>query len=177
MERSTFERHFRKAHTHCLEWTRTWVIQPLPDQRIFQFFPYDSDEFYNPEYEVIYPEEALPDPLNDYLEMTEEEVIRYLWRDGKVPAWVNVSVRAQDRRYTYIALECCGRYTDHEDFIYHHWGGCPPFQVQSPPMPIGWKGVEEDGKFDLYWDRRLWSRIRTLWYRTVGKLRSRNIRA
>ena len=75
----------------------------------------------------------------------------YLWVDGKVPRWINLSVHAADAEHTYIQVAACGRLTGDPAALYHQREGNPPFHVLSPALPPGWASVEESGKFTLGW--------------------------
>jgi hypothetical protein len=154
MDEQTFAAHFRQAHALAITFTRQRVLQNLPDQRMFLLHPnqsYDGHPLVDDE--QIYPEDSLPS--DKYLgPLTEEQVLAFLWRSGKVPEWINVMVEAQDDNFTYIELLCCGRYTANDENLYHRHEGYPPFHVLSPNLPAGWKSIEESNKFDLYWNRR-----------------------
>ena len=114
----------------------------LPNQS-FDENPLQADE-------EIFPEESLPD--RKYLGPLDfGQAVDYLWRNGKVPEWIDVSVQACDSQYSYLELRCCGRFTARDDMLYHTQHGNPPFHVVSPNLPPSWEGAEKNGKFDLYW--------------------------
>jgi hypothetical protein len=100
--------------------------------------------------EVVYPDDSLPtDAFHG--PWSVEDAVQFLWRNGKVPEWIDVSVQGEDGRHTLVALKCCGRYTAQEDLLYHRVeGGVAPFSIKSPTLPPGWENVEVSGKFDLY---------------------------
>jgi len=78
-------------------------------------------------------------------------VVDYLWRDGKVPEWIDASVESEDGFRSFIGLRCCGRFTASEELLYHRPGGLAPFSIKSPVLPPGWENVEASGRFDLHW--------------------------
>ena len=100
--------------------------------------------------EELFPDDSVPFP-NFIGPLSFEEAFQFLWRNEKVPEWVDVSVQASDANLSYIQLRCCGRFTALEELLYHKSEGYQPFHVHSPPLPPNWKSVEESGKFDLHW--------------------------
>lgn len=154
MDRQTFVQRFREAHGAAVSFARRFVVQELPEEKMFLLHlnqSYDGNPLVDDE--ETYPEDSLPggkppEPL------LEDQVISRLWRDGKVPEWVNLCVQAQDDTFTYIELLCCGRYTAQDENLYHQHEGYAPFHVLGPDLPIGWRSIEESGRFDLYWRTR-----------------------
>ena len=102
--------------------------------------------------EVVFPEESLPNE-EAYGPWQLDEVVAFLWRNGKVPEWIDVAVRAENDHHTLLELCCCGRFTAQEDLLYYRSGGLAPFSIKSPFLPPGWVSVQESGKFDLDWRR------------------------
>jgi hypothetical protein len=155
MEQDRFEVRLRMAAGRAVRFAREYVSQPLPGEALFRVYPNQSyDE--NPRVgdEVIFPEDQLP-PEQFHGPWSVDEVVRFLWRNGKVPEWVNVSVVAEDGRHSIVELRCCGRFTARNELLYHHPpSGIPPFSIKSPILPPGWESPETSGKFDLYWARK-----------------------
>ena len=151
MDRNSFRESLAGASENAISWARQHVINALPSDYLYLLFPNQSfDE--NPLVgdEEIFPAESLPDrkylgPLN------LEQVVDYLWRNEKVPEWIDISVQACDNQHSYLQLLCCGRFTALDEMLYHRQQGNPPFHVVSPNLPPNWEGVEKSGKFDLYW--------------------------
>ena len=77
-----------------------------------------------------------------------DSVVEILWREGKVPEWINVQARKQDSASTFVKLVCCGRFTKEKKHLYHIHEGRAPFHVLGPPLPVGY---QEGDKFSLYW--------------------------
>jgi hypothetical protein len=69
--------------------------------------------------------------------MTRADALAWLWRDGRVPAWIDVSVAAVDARTTYVRLTCSGRFRGRRDALYYQ-DGYPPFGIKSPRLPADW---------------------------------------
>jgi hypothetical protein len=152
MERAKFQRRLEEATERVVTFSRKFVINALPSECRYLVYPNQSyDGHPRVGDEQTFPEEELPE--GEYLgPFDASQVIEYLWRDGKVPEWVNVTVCAQDDEYTYLEVLCCGRFTANDGYLYHEEEGCPPFHVLGPAVPWDWESVERDGKFDLYWN-------------------------
>src|SRR5262245_43807436 len=154
MDKSTFERRMIQASENAISWARQHVSNPLPAAYLYLLFPnqsYDGNPLEADE--EIFPNEALPQfkflgPLD------AAQALAFLWRDGKVPEWINASVQACDKQFSYVQLLCCGRFTATEELLYHRAEGYQPFHVLSPNIPPGWESLEQNGKFDLYWGGR-----------------------
>jgi hypothetical protein len=156
MERARFEDHFLQSVQHSVAFARRLVRQSLPDAVVFRVYPNQSfDGQPRRSDEVVFPEESLS-TLEDYQgPWSAEQIVAHLWRDGKVPEWIDVSVEAVLGGRTIIALRCCGRFTaDERLYYYNDAGGIPPFGIKSPELPPRWKSVEASGRFDLDWRHR-----------------------
>jgi hypothetical protein len=128
----------------------------LPDDARYLVYPNQSYDG-NPRVgdEEVFPEESLPED-QFHGPWSTEATLNWLWRNGKVPEWIDVDVQAEGGRHTLIALRCCGRFTGQEELLYHRYlEGVPPFSIKSPYLPPCWESVEESGKFDLYSVERL----------------------
>ena len=77
-------------------------------------------------------------------------VVDELWRDGRVPEWMDLSVVDVAQGSTVLEALCCGRFTDDETLLYHKTEGAPPFHVTSPALPPNHDG----GRFSLHWMHR-----------------------
>jgi hypothetical protein len=78
-----------------------------------------------------------------------ERAINFLWRTGKVPEWIDVSVVAADEEFSYVECRCCGRFVVTEEYLYHRAAGIPPFHVLSPPLPPDWIDTNSPTRFTL----------------------------
>ena len=155
MDKEQFQRHLKKATDFVIPFSQEFLIDNLPSSYLYLLFPnqsYDGNPLVGDE--VTFPQERLPTreyigPLND------DGVIDYLWRDGKVPEWVNITVYSYDLKYTYLELLCCGRFTAMKQLLYHRHEGYPPFHALGPCLPPNWESVEQHGKFQLFWHGRV----------------------
>ncbi|MEZ5326427.1 MAG: hypothetical protein R3F19_15360 [Verrucomicrobiales bacterium] len=67
--------------------------------------------------------------------MNAEQVVEFLWRKGKIPEWIDISVVTVDHDVTVCELRCCGRYTGNEDRLYYRPDNRSPFAIKSPSPP------------------------------------------
>ncbi|GAA6151564.1 hypothetical protein [Pseudoteredinibacter isoporae] len=135
ISREAFERNFLDASRHALEFARTLVVDELPDKIkciVFLGASYDGRP-------LIGDEITFPEDCKENMRTFEsyEKVIKLLWREGKVPEWINVSVISEEKGFTNIRLDCCGRYSGDPEKIYHAQEGRAPFHVLGPPIPPG----------------------------------------
>ena len=151
MERALLQDRLTEASEKALSWARRHVVNCLPSSCLYLIYPnqsYDGNPLKDDE--ELFPKDSLPFP--QFLgPLSFDEAVQFLWRDEKIPEWVDVSVQAHDAEYSYIQLRCCGRFTTIEELLYHRAEGCQPFHVLSPHLPPHWRSLEENGKFDLYW--------------------------
>jgi hypothetical protein len=153
MDRSTFETRLRMAAQEAVRFARQFVRKVLPDDVVFLVYPNQSYDG-NPRVvdEEVFPEESLPygqyyGPLSATL------VMDFLWRDWKVPEWIDTAVCDEDGRRTTVSLHCCGRFTAQDGLLYYPNRDTRPFAVKSPDLPPGWEGVDVSGKFSLHRSR------------------------
>ena len=152
MEKDTFTQNLIDATAVLLPFTREYLINSLPTTWLYVVFPnqsYDGNSLEGDE--QLYPGDSLP-PEQYVGPFDTEGAIKYLWRDGKIPEWVNLTVYSYDEKHTYVELLCCGRFTADQALLYHRSEGYPPFHVLGPPLPPDWESVEQNGKFDLFWN-------------------------
>ncbi|CAM3712990.1 hypothetical protein [Flavobacterium chungbukense] len=90
----------------------------------------------------IYPEEK--DIIK--LDLTDNEVVDLLYRNNKIPIWIDISVLKSSRKSTTFNLLCSGKYSGDKDDYYYNENGSGPFGVKSPNFPLNYK---EGKKFRL----------------------------
>ena len=146
MELAWFIAAFDRAAAFCRELAQRHVVEPLPPSLRFNFRAAGRPP--GPDGRIKFLGGRLLTPM----ELVEVEPVRarqYLWVDGKVPQWVNLSVVAADEGHTYIEVAVCGRLTDDPTALYHQQEGNPPFHVLGPALPPGWESLEASGRFSL----------------------------
>lgn len=146
ISRDAFEKNLISATQCALEFARTLVENTLPDNIRYVVNPAAS-----------YDKTALEDNEDIYIDASTDrtgelydtsEVVELLWRNGKVPEWINMFVESEDGKYTSIKLDCCGRYTSDKKNIYHAREGRAPYHVLGPPVPPGFE-LGKGGKYLL----------------------------
>ena len=147
MDRLTFERNFQTAAEQTLQFARQYVLQTLADQMTFRVYPNRSYDG-NPRVgdEEVFPEETLAKE-GYHGPWGMAQVVEFLWRNRKVPEWINIAVESENSSRTILAAQ--------EELLYHRPWGCPPFSIKSPCFPPGLWNVEDQGKFDLHWREEL----------------------
>lgn len=144
MTKEEFKDNFLKALDGLIPFTQEFVINDLPSEVKFIIKPNSSYDG-NP---LVDDEEIFPnDNVNIDSQMSPcdfDNAIDYLWRNGKVPEWINVSVYRCDTNYTYVKLESCGRYSGNINNLYHVQEGRPPFHALSPSIPLNYFDQETE---------------------------------
>lgn len=144
MDKAQFKQNLEKSLEGLIEFTQEMVVNKLPLKHLFIIktnCSFDGNQLV--EDEEIFPD----DKINEWSSINpanQQTVIDYLWRNGKVPEWINVQVERCDETYTYISLECCGRYTASDKLLYHKNEERPPFHSLSPSIPLRYFDEETD---------------------------------
>ena len=153
IDREDFAAQFASAVDAALAFATSMVSAPLPSRALFLIEPnasYDDGTAPAPD-ERRFPAETLS-PRAVLAPMTSTEAIDWLWRDGRVPQWIDVSVAAVDARTTYVRLTCCGRFRGRRDALYYQDAN-PPFGIKSPSLPadlpIDWDARSAPRRFAL----------------------------
>ncbi len=154
MDRRAFMLNFSAAADKVVEFTRLFITDSIPDDVVFRLYPncsYDGNPLVGDE--ELFPQDSAPlTEAKPYLgPMPFQDAVAFLWRGGKVPEWVDVSIEDVIDSQSLVGLACCGRFTAETQRLYHAWGGIPPFSVKGPALPPGWQNLEKSGKFALRW--------------------------
>ena len=104
--------------------------------------------------EVVYPDDSTYEKAHAVMDCTAEQAVAELWREGRVPEWIDVSVIGETGSTTLIQLQCCGRFTADDQRLYHQQGGRPPFQIEGPSFPPRYDGQP----FSIHLRSECWSR-------------------
>jgi hypothetical protein len=149
MTRERFGELFASAVMTCIDFTQQFIVNELPVPTRFLVRTNASHDIQADGTSLTtYPDDSsLPE-----LRMTGLEAIDFLWRDERVPQWIDVSVVAADQGFTDISLTCCGRYVAEEERMYYQPYGRGPFGVKGPALPPEWDDKKRE-KFDLHWRR------------------------
>jgi hypothetical protein len=150
MNKEIFLERFQQAAIRARDFGQERIEEPLANEvrcRLQMNSSYDGHPL--DEDETVFPQDSSPEGLLNLASLTVEEAADVLWRDGKVPEWIDVAVVTKTRRYTVVAVESCGRFTENDDLLYHVQGKYPPFQVVGPALP--WDHVEGELFSIFYW--------------------------
>lgn len=135
ISRSSFEKNLEASANYAVVFARQLVTNVLPDKiKYIVYLGASYDEYPLEKGEVTFPD--------DYTERKHifehaKDAANLLWREGKVPEWINVTVLSATQEYTNVELVCCGRFSDNIKHIYHAHEGSAPFHVLGPPIPQG----------------------------------------
>jgi len=135
ISREGFRENLISSAQYALEFARSLVVNRLPSELHYTISETASDNFHENE---------------SYIFLDAEKVVEYLWRDGKVPEWVNVFVISANERSTLIKLDCCRRYSNDIKDMYHAREGRAPFHVLGPPAPPDY--INNKAKYDIFWN-------------------------
>ncbi|MEO3819550.1 hypothetical protein [Plantactinospora sp. B24E8] len=147
MDRDLFAARLAESAEAARSFAQTLVVERLPAPLVFRVRLNQSYDGHPPRPgEVRYPQDSEPDRRNALWRCDAGTVVDELWRDGRVPEWVNVAVVGETGTATIIELVCCGRFTDDESRLYHIREGVPPFHVLGPALPP----VHDGSPFSLH---------------------------
>lgn len=151
-----FMARFQAASATALAWAQEFVHEPLPAApryRVRLNSSYDG----NPrvEDEVVYPEDDAFARALALHDVSADEVVTELWREGRVPEWINLTVIGERDGSTLIEVLACGRFSARAELLYHAEEGYSPFHVLSPALPFG--HVQGD-RFSVFDRCECWTR-------------------
>ena len=135
MTRERFTHAMRLAAEAARAFAATMVTDDLPAECRFVVFLNQSCDDTLSEGEFVYPN----DPLrvgNLTHSLTLDQVVDLLWRDSRVPEWIDMSACRTTPDFTLLSLMCCGRFTDHPDLLYYADSAHCPFGIKSPNLPF-----------------------------------------
>ena len=111
---------------------QNYVTQSLP----FEFqYHVNLNESFDTETDDDY---LRPDDLGRTVDAaSESDVVALLYRDGRCPDWIDVSVYRIGAGFTELRLICSGRFTNDRTKMCYHSRGLGPFGIKSPDLPPG----------------------------------------
>jgi hypothetical protein len=155
MDQDLLAQRLELATKQTLEFTQQDVWNVLPARTQYLVFPsrYGAQHTVQTG-EMVFLEDAQRNPR--YVgPLDVAGVVAFLWREGFIPAWIDMSVYAVDETTTYLELLCCARFTNQERLLYYRDSATCPILVCGPHIPPpGWEN-EKDGKFDLHWRHKI----------------------
>ncbi len=147
MEKDRFHANLKLATETLLPFAQSYLIDTLPLKLRYLVFlnqSFDGNELV--ENEKLFPEDSLSGNRVKEFD-NEEQVLDYLWRNEKIPEWINLSIHSYDENFTYISLICCGRFTAENRLLYHEREGYQPFHVLGPNLPVDFENLKKVGNF------------------------------
>ncbi len=140
-----------KADFHALLIAASVLAIRFGQRYVTQTLPFDFR--YVVHLNQSYDEHATPDDRlyrddNDRIVqlVSESDVVSLLYREGRCPKWIDISVAAIGDSFTELRLLCCGRFTDDRAKMYYSDRGLGPFGVKSPDFPANY---EEGTRFTI----------------------------
>jgi len=152
MYMNTFMDRLLRAAQETVKFSQNYVVDELPNNYVFIIFPNKHGEAKELVGDAeVFPADSLP-PGQFLGPIDAEGAVKYLWRWGKVPEWINVHVRAVEGNVTVIQLICCGHFTSlpanfYNEMVDPDFEDHTPFSIHGPFHPEGWK--RGDPKFEL----------------------------
>src|SRR4051794_7020080 len=116
MERALFAHRLDVAAAAARDFARSFVEEMLPDPILFRVRlnqSYDGHPRVGDE--QVFPDDSSPGRAEALRLCRAAEVVETLWRDGKVPEWINATAIGETGTATLVELVCCGRFTAQED--------------------------------------------------------------
>lgn len=148
MQQADFSRLLDLATADAIALAKMMLLDELSDQYVYRIFPNQSFDGNRDAEEIVYPMDSLGS-IDDYIMMTRDECISFMYREGRLPEWIDISVGAAGADLTYIDCRCCGRFTDNDQRLYYNRTGRGPFGIKSPTLPNWILPGEKIPKFRL----------------------------
>lgn len=148
MELAWFISAFDRAATLCRDFAARFVTEELPAALRFDFAAAGRPTDQTGRVKFLGGRLLLPGQLRS---VEPVQAWKYLWVDGKVPQWINLSVHAANAEHTYIEVYVTNRLAAEISQMYHQQEGNPPFHVLGPAVPPWWVSCTESGRFSLGW--------------------------
>ena len=150
MDTATFQQRLRDATRMVIDFTREHCFNDLPVEYAYIITP--NSQTVDPADEHLTEREiAVLQEWNRYedVPLTADETIALLLYDGKVPVWIDITVRATIEDLTVLQLFCSRRLRKDKDLM--HQPGLPPFHIQVAVPPDYQKGVLFDVNWRMKW--------------------------
>lgn len=129
MKRERFEALLSIATDHTLAVARSMVVEELRSEVRYQ------------------PLNERGVPIGIAFEKTD--LVDQLWRQEKIPEWIDLSVMSVVDTTTIIRVEWSERLVEDESQCVYAKRGQGPFGIKSPVLPPNWISVEASGRFSL----------------------------
>jgi hypothetical protein len=155
VDRDVFVARFTASAEAAWASGREIIAEELPAALVFRVRLNQSyDGHASQPGEVRFPHDSAHHRAAALNKCDAQTVVAELWRDGRVPEWINLSVVGETGAATVIEVVCCGRFTDDDARLYHAGEGAPPFHVLGPALPPRYDGT----RFSIHLRTECWSR-------------------
>jgi hypothetical protein len=154
MDRNTFANHFLESATVARDCAGRYLEEALPAELRFRVRLNSSYDHNLNSDEVVYPDDSTLDRAEAVSDLGADAVIDLLFRDGKVPEWVDINVMDETGSATLIQARVCGRFTANDERLYHQHEGYPPFHCQGPALPPDYA---EGTRFSIHHRSECWT--------------------
>lgn len=153
MNKEEFYNNLIKATNKVYPFTCDMVIDKLPSNFKYIVKIYSNFTTGLERGELTFPDESTLNQITSPIDA--KDAIDILWINHAIPEWINIQVEDYDENYTFLLLDCCGRFSKYEKHLYHINEGYPPFHVLSPAIPMNSlnEADEVTSKFDLKWNK------------------------
>ncbi|MDX2360859.1 MAG: hypothetical protein QNK23_08640 [Crocinitomicaceae bacterium] len=135
MTKPEFLLRLQEAGNRALKFAESYVLTELKPS-----FKYDVELLpLSHGSDTSQPQNNPQDKVRMELGLTDKEVVDLLYREGKIPIWININVLKSGTTETTLSLTCTGLYSDDESKYYYNEKHGGPFGIKSPVLPIGYK--------------------------------------
>ena len=141
MNKKKFRTHLQNSSLSAVEFAKKYITNTMPTE-----FRYDVLLQGAEKKEELDGQHALVSHSIDEKDLSIEEAIELLYRDSKIPIWINICVIRVNKKYTSLQLLCSNYITSDETELYYIENGNPPFGVKSPLLA---PDFEEGKKFRI----------------------------
>lgn len=158
MTENEFLHFLRISSRDCSKFANNYITDKLPEDFLYTVVLNVSEDDPALTQFDIYPEDS-----GKKAELIDEkEVVKLLYRNGKIPVWIDICVACVHQSNTIIHLLCAGRYSDKsQDYYYNHHDTVSPFGIKGPVFPIGYiKG--EKFKLENKYKKSFLSRLKAV---------------
>jgi hypothetical protein len=156
MNRETFAERLEEAVARARVVAQSAVIEDLPEAvklRLRLNSSYAGVKL-RPDV-VVFPDDDSYERARELRRCDLTTAADELWRDGRVPEWINIAAIDCDEHTTLVELVCCGRFTADDARLYKQ-NGPPPFAIHGVPLPPGQR--QPDPRWSIHRRAECWDR-------------------
>ncbi len=132
MTKVEFNNLLSECSLKAIDFAEYYVTNNLPKKVIFNVVLNVSKDDPKLKRFDIFPE----DNNKKYSLIKQQKVVDLLFRNNKIPVWVDINVESIYNNHTVISLFCSGRYSDDSEQYYYNNNGTACFGVKSPNLPV-----------------------------------------